>query len=228
MNKLTIKKIVEFRSKKSDKSKKFFAAKLKIDLKKAKEADGGGGDYWISCVSALKNVFRTNNLKLIKDKITYLEGKIELAEFERTKINYQQNIDMLHRLEDYDLKEIKPAGEIILLKKHNEDYLLNIHGFEVEAKPDYVFTFEHKGNKEVGAVWFIAQKDGFSKTDLGMFTDIMYQYLEIHFAADYPLNPRYCIAIDVYNNTQVNYAELQKGEIDAVLEPTLVEISGLM
>ncbi len=50
MKKLSVKSIIEFRNK-SDKSKKNFAAALKID--KAKVETEGGGDYWISSLVLL-------------------------------------------------------------------------------------------------------------------------------------------------------------------------------
>ena len=61
MKKLSIKEIIEF-SGKSDKSKKTFALNLKID--KQKKDSEGGGDYWISCLSAISSGFKDENLSV--------------------------------------------------------------------------------------------------------------------------------------------------------------------
>lgn len=225
MNKLTIKKIVEFRSKKSERSKKTFATKLKVDVEKV---SGDPRNYWNGCLSAIRVAYKLNDLSVIKAKIDVIEGRLEGVENKRTILQYQSNIDVLHNFEDFDLKKVKPSGKILLLKKHSSDFILNLFGLDVEAKPCYVFSFEYKGIQQVGAIWFIAQKGGFSKGDLGMFADILYKYLETHYSASYTVSPRYCMAIDVFNNTQVNYAQIQKGEIEAALKPTLFEIKKLM
>ena len=62
MQALSIKKIVEFRGK-SDRSKKTFALALKRD--KLKPETDGGGDYWISCLSAISNSYKANDIESI-------------------------------------------------------------------------------------------------------------------------------------------------------------------
>ncbi len=72
MKSLSIKSIVEFRTK-SDKGKKNFALALKKDNKKLENE--GGGDYWISCLSAISNSFRMDDLKPIVERKGELEER---------------------------------------------------------------------------------------------------------------------------------------------------------
>jgi|WetSurMetagenome_2_1015567.scaffolds.fasta_scaffold769838_1 hypothetical protein len=58
MRKLSIKDIIAFRGM-SDVRKKTFALKLKTH--KEKIDSEGGGDYWISCLSAISNGFKFND-----------------------------------------------------------------------------------------------------------------------------------------------------------------------
>jgi hypothetical protein len=225
MKKLSIKSIIEF-SRKSDKSKMNFATAVKID--KAKVDTEGGGDYWISCLSAISNSFKTNNLESIIDKRCELEEKYGETEFKKTKTMYKRNIDILYNYEDFDLKKWKPSKKIKLLKKHKDDSILTIKGLQVQVIPHHVFTFQKNDVEEIGAIWFIAKLDGYRKDELGMFADILYRYLRTHFSKDYILNSKYCIAVDVFNNFEVSYSQLEKREMPLTLNSTLDEIKKLL
>ena len=77
MNELTIKNIVNFRTK-SDRSKKTFALNLKLE-KERKAIDEGGGDYWISSLSAISNAYKLDDIQPIYDKIDELKDKYGIA-----------------------------------------------------------------------------------------------------------------------------------------------------
>jgi hypothetical protein len=225
MKKIPIKRIIEFR-RKSDKAKKNFATNLSKDREKSN--GDGGGDYWISCLSAISNSFKFNDLKLVSNKKDELEGKYEKTENKRTKTMYGRNIDILYNYEDFDLKKWKPIKDVSNVKKNKEDLILNIKGLQIQADPHHVFTFKKKDKEEIGAIWFIAKLGGYRKEELGMFTDILYRYLNTHFSREYGLNPKYCIAVDVFNNFDLSYSQLENGEAPLVLNSTLDEIKKLM
>lgn len=225
MQKLTIKKIIEFR-RKSERSRKTFAQNLKLE-KSRKELDGGG-DYWVSCLSAISNSYKLNNLQLIRDKVYELEEKFENTDYERTKNMYGRNIDILSKYVVFDFKIWKPNEQITYLKKHKSDFLLTIQGLPLEATPHHVFTFQDDGIKEIGAIWFIAKLNGYRESELGMFTEMLYRYLKENFSKDHSLNPRYCIAVDVVNNFAVNYYQIENGEVPSILETTIGEIKKIM
>lgn len=225
MKKLSIKKIIEFR-RKSDRSKKTFAQNLKLERDR-KESDGGG-DYWVSSLSAISNSYKRNNLQFIRDKVYELEEKFENTDFQRTKTMYSRNIDILYKYEVFDFKILKPNEQITYIKKHKSDFVLTIQGLPIEAVPHHVFSYQDEDIKEIGAIWFIAKLDGYREVELGMFTDILYRYLKINFSKDYTLNPRYCIAVDVVNNFAVNYYQIEKGEVPSILDKTIDEIKKIM
>jgi hypothetical protein len=60
MEKITVKELVEFNRKSSDKAKKNFANKLKTRPAKQKKSDDkdGGGDYWVTSTSCIYNVIK--------------------------------------------------------------------------------------------------------------------------------------------------------------------------
>jgi len=225
MKKLSIKKIIEFKGK-SDRAKKTFTQNLKFE-KEVKESDGGG-DYWISSLSAISNSYKRNNLQLIRDKVHELEEKFENTDFQRTKTMYGRNIDILIKYEVFDFKIWKPNEQITYIKKHKSDFILTIKGLPIEAVPHHVFSFQDEDIKEIGAIWFIAKLEGYSKIELAMFTDILFRYLKNVFSKDYTLNPRYCIAVDVVNNFAVNYYQIEKGEVPSILDKTIDEIKKIM
>ncbi len=141
---------------------------------------------------------------------------------------YKRNIGILYNYEDFDLKKWKPSKKIKFLKKHKNDSILTIKALQVQVIPHHVFTFQKNDVEEIGAIWFVAKLNGFKKEELGMFTDILYRYLKNHFSKDYILNSKYCIAVDVFNNFEVSYLQLEKGEVQLTLNSTLDEIKKLM
>jgi hypothetical protein len=227
MRKLSIKNVVEFRSK-GPKGKKSFALSLKLDKPKPEAGNSGGGDYWVSCLSAISNAFRSNDANLIAEKRQELEDKIPETEFKITRDMYRRNIQILRNYENFDLKKWRPTKKITLLKKNRDDFTLVIKGLEIQATPQHVFLFEKKNGDEVGAIWFVAKLGGFTVEELGMFTEMLYRYLKTRFGKKYTITTRYCIAVDLFGKTDVNYLRLENGEVNSVLSETLDEIKRLL
>lgn len=224
MKNLSVKNIIEFRAK-SEKSKKRFAADLKIDVEKVKAE--GGGDYWISSVSAISNTYKKYDSQIIKDKIYEIENKLESTEHKHTKIQFKRNIDLLYKYEDFDFKRWQPSKKITIVRKQNANLLITVKGLQIQVKPHHVFSFKKNDSEEVGAIWFIAKLGGFKKEELGIYTDLLYRYLKANFSKDYTLNPKYCLAIDVANCSSVNYSQIESAEVHAILIATLDEINKL-
>lgn len=222
MEKVTIKELVDFR-RKSERSKKTYANNLKL-REKSDNDSSGGGDYWSSCLSAISNVFKSNNTDLLHEKIELLSEKIKLTEIKRIKSQFQRNVDILSNFEDFDFQDIKPNSDLTFHKKPTFKSIIDIKGFPVQAIPNYVFSFIENNNEEIGAVWFIAKLYGYKKRELGMFADILYRYLDKHFSEDFFVNTSFCIAVDVFNGQKVNYEDIEKGEIPILIEKTIDEI----
>lgn len=224
MKKVTVNNLIEFR-RKSERTRITFANNLKKE--KEKTEDSSGGDYWISGLSAVRNSFKYNNEELLDDKIAELVDKIRVTEINRIKNQFQRNIDILNNFKDYDFKHLKPVSDVTFLKQPKFKSILDIKGFPVEAKPCHIYTFSESNSEEIGGIWFIAKLNGYKKSELGMFADILYRYLDKHYSKDFHINPNYCIAVDLFNGQEVNYSEIENGEVPILIELALDELNKL-
>ena len=224
MKKLTIKDIVKFR-RKTEGPRKTFIHNLIIARETGSDADAR--DYWVRSLSTIKKAFRTNDTQCISDKIDEVKEVLLATTHGNTIKQYNHNIRILKNFEDFDFSIWKPTEEIKILNQYKENKILPIKGLPIEATPSFVFLFNNSGNEEVGAIWFVAQKDGFKALELGMFAEIMYIYLKTHFSK-YDINPNFCIVVDLYNGTHIDYLKLEEGAIHKVLNSTLDEIKKLV
>jgi len=221
MEKVTIKKLIEFR-KKNDQTKITFVNNLKKEKKKSD--DPSGGDYWISCLSAIRNTFKLNDIDLLDEKIELLTKKIKVSEIKRIKDQFQRNIDIIESFKDFDFEHLKPKVNLTYLKQPKFKSILDIKGLPIEAKPCHVFSFSENNSEEIGGIWFITKLNGYKKSELGMFSDILYRYLNKHYSKDFYVNPSYCVAVDLYNGIEVNYTEIQNGKIPILIDSTIEDI----
>jgi hypothetical protein len=221
MEKITVKDLINFRGK-NDRTKITFVNNLKKE--KIKSDNSSGGDYWISSLSAIRNAFKFDNANLLDEKITLLQDKIKFSEINRIKYQLQKNIDIISNFKDYDFQHLKPNVDLTFLKQPKNQAILDIKRLPVEAKPCHIFTFSSNNSEEIGGIWFVAQLEGFPKSELGMFTDILYRYLVKHHSKDFYVNPDYCVAVDLYNGQEVNYAEIQNGQIPILIDATLDDL----
>jgi len=221
MEKITVKNLIKFRSK-NDQTKITFVRNLKIE--KVKSSDDSGGDYWISCLSAIRNTFKSGNEDLLEEKITLLRDKIRVEEDGRIKDQFQRNLDIVSNFKDYNFQHLKPNVDLIFLTQPKDHAIIDIKGFPIEAKLCHIFTFSQNKSEEIGGVWFVSQLGGFTKNELGMFVDVIYRYLNKYYSKDFFVNPDYCIAIDLYNGQEVNYSEIQNGKIPILIDSTLDDL----
>lgn len=114
MKKVTVKNLIEFRGK-NERTKITYVNNLKKEKKKSD--DGSGGDYWISCLSAIRNAFRLDNDDLLDEKIELLQAKIEVTENKGIKNQFQRNIDIINSFKDHDFQYLKPNTDLIFLKQ---------------------------------------------------------------------------------------------------------------
>ncbi|MEJ8802128.1 hypothetical protein [Pontibacter sp. H249] len=228
MQKITIKELVAFR-RKADRSKKNFAFKLKTREAKVKtEADAeGGGDYWVTSTSCIYNVFKHKDTELYNAKIDELRAKLENAEDKRTKAMYQRNMDILTSFKDFEFDDVKPSGKLIFQKVPKVYKIHTLDGFPLFVNPSLMFSYDKNGKNELGAVWLIPQLDGFRKYELGMFSEMLYRFLQKNYADDYQISQDHCIAIDTFNAQAVTYTDLLKGDVPHLIDSTLKEIREL-
>lgn len=224
MKKVTVNNLIEFR-RKNERTRITFANNLKKE--KERTEDSSGGDYWISGLSAVRNSFKYNNKELLDDKILELVDKIKVTEINRIKNQFQRNIDILNNFKDYDFKHLKPESDATFLKQPKFKSILDIKGLPVEAKPCHIYKYSQNNSEEIGGIWFIAKLNGYKKSELGMFVDILYRYLDKHYSKDFHINPNYCIAVDLFNGQEVNYSEIENGEIPILIELALDDLNKL-
>ena len=230
MKKITVKELVEFKRKSSERTKKSFAFKLKnreVKNKIESEEENGGGDYWITSTSCIYNVFKQNNDNFYDSKIDELHSKYENSEDKRTQSMYKRNIDILTGFKDFDFNEIKPSTDLKFEKIPKSYKILTIKKFPLYLNPSILFSYIEDDKKLLGALWLIPQLNGFKKSELGMFCEILYRFLIKNYSNNYQISEDFCIAVDTYNGQKVSYTELVKGYIPFLIDQTLDEIKEL-
>lgn len=225
MRKLSIPQLIEFR-KKSAKSKKTFVEYFKSN--KIEIPVEGGGNYWITSLSAICNSYRHDNLNLIDEKIIELQDKFGGTKYSNSKNMYQRNIAILESYKKMDLEKIRPTENLSFLRKSTGDPLLTINGLQVEAKPSHIFSFGIKEAESIGAIWFTAKVKGYSVEEVGMYCDMLHRFLKTNYAKKYQLMPKYCVAVDMVSGIKIDYSEIIDGSRSSVLIPTLLELGKLM
>lgn len=225
MKKIPVDKLIDFRRKKLDSAK--ITVLKNTQKEKEKKADGSGGNYWVTCLSVIKKLFVVYSQDLIDENVDDLRNRIKRTQHLSTKQRWQKNIDILFAFQEYDIANIKPVGKLTYLKKPKDKSILKIKGVLIESNPSHVFTFSNNDFEEIGAVWFVIKKDGFNKSELGMFTDIIYRYLMLNYSDKFKINPEYCIAIDIVNFQEVNYHQLLNSDISFLLDNTIDEVKKL-
>ncbi|MFN7687505.1 MAG: hypothetical protein ACK5OP_07210 [Sphingobacteriales bacterium] len=220
MRKITVKNIIIFR-KKTDKTKKTF---LKT-LEKVKAGDTeSGGNYWVRSISAINNAFKTNNNQIIREKIEDITDDLNITKRTQTKDMYQRNLAILHNYEDFDFSTWYPNKTFKILDKSNKKSVIEIGHIPIQILPNQVFSFSRGKIDYVGAVWFVAKLDGYTKAELGIFAETLFYYLNHNYAKGYEISPEYCLIVDVLNLEKITYQMLLDKKIPSVLKGTLSSI----
>lgn len=221
MEKISITNLVDFK-RKTPKGRQTLVNNLKIP--KIKTNDGTGGDYWISALSTISNVFAEDNNSLINEKIDILLDKIENTTAKISKDMFQRNINILYNFEDYDFAKLKPNVDLTYLKKPKEKSILVVKDLPLYVKPHHVFTFTEDEVKKIGALWFVAKLGSFKPDELAIGTDILFRYLHTNYSDKFEIASNYCLAVDVTNLSTVSYMEIQNEEDKSTLLETLAEL----
>lgn len=225
MKKLSIKELIEFR-RKSDRAKKTFIENIKSN--KIETPMEGGGNYWITSLSAICNSYKSNDLGLIDEKIDELQAKLSNTKYPITRTMYQRNIAALQKYKSMDIKKVRPSEKLSFLKKSTSNPLLTIKGLQIEARPSHIYAYGRKGEEKIGAVWFTAKINGYQIEEVGMFCDMLYTFLKQNYSKKYELIPNYCIAIDILSGHITDYSLIQRDYIPPLLTSTINEINKLM
>jgi hypothetical protein len=227
MEKITIKELIEFRGRPSGKLKNNFAFKLKSRKAKEKleETKDTGGNYWAISTSSIYNTFKYGKDEYYDIKIEEVISKIANTESKKDIIIYQRNLEILNNFKEFNLNHFRPLDITNFESIHKEQKIISISNLPIYINPSLVFSFERNGKKEIGAISFVPQLEGFQKSQLGMFCEMLYKFLLKHYSNEYQIADDFCIAIDTFNAQSVIYTELKTGKIPRLIESTVEEIT---
>jgi|GEM_PF-367800 len=226
MEKITIKELVEF-GRKSDKSKKRFAHKLKTRaLSQETKKTSSGGDYWITSTSCILRVLKTGKKELYDQKIEELLAKMKSSNYQISKVMFQRNIDILTRFSDIDLDLLSGNGyKIETVSKQSQ--IMHINGFFLYVNPKFVFSFDLNGEPTIGSIWLITKLDGYSKSEVGLFCEMLYRFLVLNHGENHHISEEHCIVIETFSGIKMKHSELSSGRIPFRIDNILREIKNL-
>ena len=225
MKKLRILDLVEF-NRKSDRSKLTHVTNFQKEKNDSeKEKNESGGDYWVSCNSAIVKYFKSEDEKILRTKIDQLLKMIENSPRKQTKDRFQANIEIIQNFSSFNIKEIKPYQEISILKKEEKYPKIKIENLTIEVKPDVIFSFNEN---KIGSVWFLTKKGGFNSNELAMFSDILFRYINKTYSNKYEIIFDNLIVVDVFNSSYLTYNQVNEGEIKSPLIDVIKDFKNLM
>jgi hypothetical protein len=231
MEKLRLKDLIDFR-RRTDKRKITFKSQIEKREKAAREkkekkqeGEKDGGDYWVSCVKAIEKTFKENNKQLLENKIKEIQIKLDSCNVRKTQLQYQANIDILHSFEEFDLDEVSPPTEFEVLHQSKSDEILLIKTLPIKANPTIVFSFQDGDFNKLGCISFIAQKGGFKNSELGIFCEANFRYLEKHYSDKYKIDPTNITVVDAVDIKIVRYNDVLNGDLISLLDSTIDEIN---
>jgi hypothetical protein len=111
-----------------------------------------------------------------------------------------------------------------ILDKANNTTIIEINKVPVQVLPNQVFCFTKNKIDYVGAIWFVAKLDGYTKAEFGIFAETLFYYLKNNFSKKYEVSPENCLVVDVLNIDEVNYKMVLDNKIPALLNETLKSI----
>lgn len=224
MDKLSIANVVDFRNRSA-----ISQITLINNLKKSKDPEDkkDGGNYWISCLSAIKNSLKQDNRMPIAEKIVKLEETLEIEDKDNNKVRWQRNLDVLHRFEGYDFSQLQPKTEFKVLKGLDEKSPLIIQGLPIKITPDYIVSFKENDIKKIGSVLFVGKINQFKNEDLALFNDALFRYVLKNKGEDYQISKELCIVVDFINLKSIKYTDIDSGKVSSKLDATLKDIKKL-
>jgi hypothetical protein len=229
MQKITIKELVEYNRKTSDRSKAILANKLKTrTAKEKKEEDDqvGGGDYWVTSTSCIYNVIKNNSDEIYENKIDELLAKIKATEIKKTKSMHRPNLEILTNFKEFNHHKIRPEEVARFESVQKVHKIHSIDNIPLYVNPNLVFSFEENGKKKVGAIWLIAKLGGFSKSELGMFCELLYRFLIRNYSEEYQVSENYCTAVDTFAAQSIDYSEMLQSKAPFLIQKTIDKLIG--
>ncbi len=228
MEKIKINELVDFRRKQSDKSKRNFINKLKNRIPKllteTEKEEEDPRDYWVFSTSCIYNAYKNGSDEFYDPKIEELQLKMAKPELKSSPLSmYKRNRDILLSFKEFGLNSLRPE-KLIRQSVQKEHKIITLTDFPLYVKPTLVFSHERNGKNEIGALWLVPQVDGFKKSELGIFCEVLYRFLIKNYSDNFQISYDYCIAIDTFNAQAITYSDLLNDNIPFLLDKTLNEM----
>lgn len=174
------------------------------------------------------DISRSHDSHCYKTQIDKYDDKISEITTKRDNHNnitvqkqYDQNIKALRVMKDFDLAEIRPAGELDFLQAPKKKGIILHKGIQLNAQPNIVFEHSKVDNQEVGTVWLKAKVEGVSLQELGMLAEISYLYLTQTYGSSRHVDPDHVYAVDTLTGSWVSFSMVQQGKIVSALNDTV-------
>lgn len=224
--KIKIKELIEFKD--YSEKKKNFVLKLRLPVVVLEESDKGGGDYWIRGISAIVASCKENSNEKMAQKIADIERDKNITINSRTIQQYEKNLEIFYTFRNFNFRDLFPENYEILKKTIKKGEIIVHNNFEIKVQISLPFTFVESELTKVGAIWFVAIKNGYSRSQLGIFAELAYNFLTSNYSEIYEVCPENILIVDAYSTSSVSYSMVQNRQIPSQLTSTLTEISNTL
>lgn len=223
MLQITSKEIIELTNKNSIKARRSYASKLKTKTPN-QTPKSSGGNYWTISTSSIYNTFKDGKDEYYDNKIFDVKSKIISSENQKIITMYQRNLSILMKFKDFNINQYRPNKIHCFQSLKKEQKILNVNEISIYINPNLVFCFEEDGKIKIGGLLFTPNLTGYKKTQLGLFSEMLYKFLEQNYSNEYEISEDFCITIDTYNVQTMTYKELISGNIKPILNEIISEI----
>jgi len=222
MKELPIKKLIEYNSY-SDRRKATMLGNLQVESVFSKNSDAR--DYWHRSLTAIRKSFRLNDYQLLIDRIESISDDLSETSVRKTKIMYERNIQILSNFLEFNYTRLVPPHKVSFIPQKAEMSIISVSGIQLKIYGDDLFSYENNGVKHVGAVWFVASKNGYSNDELAIFVDALYRMLDNNLSDDYIVNTDYCLVVDAMKKNVLSYSQIMDKPTKSKLDLIVSEMS---
>lgn len=222
MKELPIKKLIEYNSY-SDRRKATMLGHLQVESVFSNNTDAR--DYWHRSLTAIRKSFKLNDYQFLIDRIKSISDDLSETSVRTTKIMYERNIQILNNFLEFDYTRLVPPHKVSFIPQKAEVSIISVNGIQLKIHGDDLFSYQIDGVKHVGAVWFIASKNGYKDDELSIFVDALCRMLENNLSDDYRVNTDYCLVVDAMRKNVLSYSQIMNRSTKSKLDLIVSEIS---
>ncbi|WP_374443028.1 hypothetical protein [Epilithonimonas sp.] len=227
MKDIRIKDLVTFRRLTERRQSTFITNLQKEKIAKEKE-EGSGGDYWVRSISALNKAFKENDTSFISEKIDDIINDYTPKLDKGTKLKYDRNLQILYNYEDFDFSSLTPTEEIELLTKVRKSGVIEIAALSLKVETHHIYTFNVDNKQYLGALLFAAQKDGYQPSELGIFAEAIFNFLEANYNSKYIIHPSYVKVVGVMTQSIVDYQMILNKTIPSLIVSSIQDFNTVL